>query len=463
MKFWQKVFLSVLVVFVIAFNIGMFTVMHFTYNQQLASLKQRAKSETYFLRNSISKDFANLEETTTLTREKRKNIFDSYASYYEQQNVFLELWSGTSMLRGYLGEDRKSRAELDTKDEVQNIVIDRYQDCTYLIVACNLIDPYSDNTLVVAYPLTELTATREQLVRIIIGVDIIITLLLSVSLYLIVQYLMRPLKQLSNATDEIAEGNYEQKIQVHTQDEFGKLASKFNSMSEKIENTVHLLQAESDQKQRLIDNMAHELRTPLTSISGYAEYMRMAVLSEEERIHALDYIIAEARRLEKLSRTLLMLADIREGELTTEEVNVEQLAKDMHGLFLNQLKEKNIVLQTNIGIESINANEALIQSLLSNLIENAIRACDHNGEIVVSFTESKEGYSIEVSDNGIGMEQDELEKIMEPFYRIDKARSRKQGGVGLGVTLCRQIVKLHKGTLWYESELGKGTKVHIQF
>ena len=75
MKFWQKVFLSILVIFVIAFNIGMFLVMHYTYNQQLASLKQRAKSEAYFLRNSFSKDFASLEATTTLTRDKRKNIY----------------------------------------------------------------------------------------------------------------------------------------------------------------------------------------------------------------------------------------------------------------------------------------------------------------------------------------------------------------------------------------------------
>lgn len=462
MKFWQKVFLSVLLIFVIAFNIGIFTVMHFTYKEQLNSVKQRARGEAYFLRNSISKDFVSLEATATLSRDKKKNIYDSYATYYEEQNVYLELWSGTSQIGGYFDSNLESRVELDTKENVQNLLVRENNHKEYLFLACSLEEPYENHTLVVAYPLTELENTRKQLVQIVICVDIVITILLSITLYLIIRRLMKPLNLLSEATQGIAKGHYNQKITISSHDEFGSLAMKFNAMSEKIDETIHLLQEESDKKQELIDNMAHELRTPLTSISGYADYMRIAALSEEERIHALDYIIAESKRLEKLSKSLLTIADIREGELTKSAVSTELLKSYVESLFHEKLKKRHIQLEVNCEIETIDANEALLQSLLGNLIENAIRACNEEGIVVVTFC-NQGGPCLIVEDNGIGMEEEELAKIMEPFYRVDKARSRKNGGVGLGVTLCQQIVKLHQGEIRYESEVNKGTKVIITF
>ena len=462
MKFWQKVFLSALLLFVVALNIGMFTVMHYTYKEQLNSVKQRAKGEAYFLRNSISKDFANLEATSTLTRDKKNTIYDSYKAYYMGQNVFLELWGGSSLIGGSFDLDMQSREELNTVDNVQNLLIREVDKEEYLFVACNLEEPYKNHTLVIAYPLTELSNTRRQLVQIVIAVDVAITIILSVILYLIIRKLMEPLNRLSEATEEITQGNYSQKIGIQSQDEFGSLAKKFNIMSEKIDENIHLLQEESHRKQQLIDNMAHELRTPLTSISGYADYMRMAALSEEERIHALEYIIAESKRLEKLSKTLLMIADIREGVLYKTAVSTEQIKIYIHNLFYNQLKEKQLKLEINCEIETIKVNEALLQCLLGNLIENAIRACEEEGSITVTFYNRGDNYLV-VEDNGIGMEGKEITKIMEPFYRVDTARSRKYGGVGLGVTLCHQIVRLHQGVIRYESEVNKGTKVIITF
>ncbi|WP_455718359.1 sensor histidine kinase, partial [Anaerosporobacter sp.] len=173
-------------------------------------------------------------------------------------------------------------------------------------------------------------------------------------------------------------------------------------------------------------------------------------------------IIAESKRLEKLSKSLLLIADIREGELTKSVVSTEQLKSYVYNLFHEQLAEKQMRLEVNCEIETIEANEVLLQSLLGNLIENAIRACNEDGKVVVTFY-SQGGPCLMVEDNGIGMEEDELIKIMEPFYRVDQARSRKNGGVGLGVTLCQQIVRLHQGEIRYESVINKGTKAIITF
>ncbi|WP_310604698.1 sensor histidine kinase [Anaerosporobacter sp.] len=462
MKFWQKVFLSVLVVFVIALNVGMFTVMHFTYKEQLNSVKQRAMGEAYFLSNSISKDFTNLEATSTLTRAKKGNIYDSYAAYYEGQNVFLELWSGKSLIGGDSERSIESREELDLEENVQNIIIRKIGEEQYLFLACSLKEPYENHTLVTIYPLKELERTRNQLIQIVVSVDIIITIILSGILYIIIRKLMQPLNHLSDATAEIAKGNYNQKISIQSEDEFGSLAMEFNRMSEKVGETIHLLKEESDKKQQLIDNMAHELRTPLTSISGYADYMRIAALSEEERIRALEYIIDETKRLEKLSKTLLLIADVREHELTKTSVPTKQLKYYVQNLFRKSITEKKIQFRCICEIETIEANEALLQLLLANLIENAIRACEEEGIITVTFCSQETPYIV-IEDNGIGMEAEEIDKISEPFYRVDRARSRKNGGVGLGITLCQQIVCLHQGIIQYESEVNKGTRVIVSF
>ncbi|WP_167958691.1 sensor histidine kinase [Anaerosporobacter faecicola] len=460
MKFWQKVFISVLLLFVVTFNVGMFIVMHYTYQEQLNSVKQRARAEAYFLRNSISNDFTNLEATSILSKDKKQNIYRSYASYYEKQNVYLELWSGTSRIGGYFDKERDKREELNTEDNMQNLVIRKENGTSLLILACNLKEPYENHILVTAYPLTEVMNSRRQLVQIIIGVDVVLTVVLGGMLYLILHKLMKPLRQLTVATEEIGKGKWEKRITITTKDEFGDLARKFNGMSDKIEETIGLLQEESDKKQQLIDNLAHEMRTPLTSISGYADYIRMASLSEEEKIHALNYIIAESKRLEKLSRTLLMIVDIREGTLVKEEVSTSQLKQYICDLFSNILNEKEIELHVECDIENFLGSEALLQILVGNLIENAIRACEQGGRIQITFGKKEQEY-IQIVDNGVGMKPEELKKIQEPFYRIDKARSRKNGGVGLGVTLCNQIVKLHGGELQYDSVYGQGTTVWV--
>lgn len=233
MRFWQKVFFSVLFIFVIAFNIGIFFVMHFTYKEQLNSVKQRAANESYFLKSSISKDFASIEETKTLTRDNKVNIYESYALYYEKQDVYIELWNGTSKIGGYFDFDIRER--LDLKNSNQDIIVHRWKGKEFLFIACSLDEPYERNVLVIAYPLIELVQVRENLIKLVIGVDISITILLSIFLYVIIKQLMKPLRYLADATQSIAKGDYSKRItNIHSHDELEILAKKFNSMALKI-------------------------------------------------------------------------------------------------------------------------------------------------------------------------------------------------------------------------------------
>ena len=132
-------------------------------------------------------------------------------------------------------------------------------------------------------------------------------------------------------------------------------------------------------------------------------------------------------------------------------------------MFQEACKEKEIYIEYVIKTQSVFCNYELILILLKNLIENAVRASSVGGHIVVIIKKDGDRNQIVVKDDGIGMKQEEIDKIVQPFYRVDKARSREQGGVGLGVTLCQQIAEYHGGTLHYESELGVGTKVTMSW
>jgi signal transduction histidine kinase len=250
---------------------------------------------------------------------------------------------------------------------------------------------------------------------------------------------------------------------VRGKDELAELGKYFNLMSDKVEQNIEDLKEETQRKQRLVDNLAHELRTPLTAISGYAEYMQMAKLDEDEQYHALNYIRRETKQIEKLSQVLLLLADIRETEIPMESIPIKKLIKSIKHRFAKNLSEKNIHFIYHEYAESIYGNYELLEILLSNLIENAHRASKQNGKVEIISCIEDNNVVLTIADDGIGMEQEDLLHIMEPFYRVDKARSRKHGGIGLGTALCEQIVNRHQATIHYESVINVGTTVKLEF
>lgn len=457
MRFREKAFLILLIVFIGIFNVGMFLVLHFTYEEELSSVKSRAIGEAYFIRTSMAEDLTNLEESMNLTFDTREKLFHTYASYYEKNQIYLELWNGTSIEQSNVPAFEAERKEVNLITGVQNVLIRTIEGEKYLFVASNLPSPYEKYSLVYAYNICDLTHNHNNLIRLLIHVDIGIMITLAVVLYLVLYHLMKPLSLLSNATQRISQGDYEVKINLKGKDEFAQLGSKFNQMAEQLNENMRELKNEAEQKQRLIDNMAHELRTPLTSINGYADYLKMAQVDEDERIHALEYIASESRRLERLSKAILYMAEVREDGLQgVTKHKICDIVENLKALFHTY----NVLVEYEVHADTICGNEEMIISLLSNLIENAIRASKESGKVYVHFLQ-KEQLEIQVVDEGIGMSLEEVALIEEPFYRVDKARSRKSGGVGLGVSLCRQIVMAHGATMTYDSKKGKGTTVTL--
>jgi signal transduction histidine kinase len=286
-----------------------------------------------------------------------------------------------------------------------------------------------------------------------------VSLLLAVCLYFILKRLSGPLEKLRKTTEVIEAGDFSVTAEEKGNDEFTLLAKSFNAMLAKINEQMATLEHEAERKQMLVDNMAHKLRTPLTSIHGYAEYIEKANTTEERRLIAAKYIMSESERLQKISEILLDGAFIRENEIEMADTNLEAVLTGVAEKLQMRAEKAGVEITCDAEPVTVKGNETLLSMLFYNLTENAIKACSTGGMVKVSCA----GGQAIIEDNGKGMTEEQLLHITEPFYRTDKSRSRAEGGAGLGLALCKQIVHTHGAQMRFESEIGKGTKIFVTF
>lgn len=208
-------------------------------------------------------------------------------------------------------------------------------------------------------------------------------------------------------------------------------------------------------------SFAHELKTPMTSIIGYADLLRSQELSEQDRRDAANYVFSEGKRLESLSLKLLDLLVLEKEDLPMQACSpktlIEATAREFHPI----LKQQQISLTCRCEKGSCLLEPDLFKSLLYNLMDNARKALDHGGHILLQCEIIEDGCRLQVVDNGRGMPEAALNRVTEAFYRVDKSRSRAQGGAGLGLALCRRIVELHRGDIQFQSREGVGTCVSV--
>ena len=232
-------------------------------------------------------------------------------------------------------------------------------------------------------------------------------------------------------------------------------------MADRLQENILQMETELQRQEAFMGAFAHELKTPMTAIIGYADLLRQDGLEDGTRLTAADYIYSEGQRLEKLSFKLLDLLLLEKDEAVFREVNLSAFLEDVEKALAPVLEKKNIKLVCRGVRGKVKLEPDLVKSLLYNLVDNAGKAMDAEGSVVVRGILIPGGCEIQVTDNGRGMEEAELSRITEAFYRVDKSRSRQQGGAGLGLSLCRRIVELHGGHLHFASVPGSGTRVTV--
>lgn len=224
------------------------------------------------------------------------------------------------------------------------------------------------------------------------------------------------------------------------------------------------LQEVAGKQEILLGALAHEMKTPLTSIIGYSDSLLHVNLKEEQKEQALMHINREGRRMEALSGKMLQMMGLyRNQAILMEEHQVEELIRRVEAVEAEKAEGQGIYFRTEYEDFSLKMDIELMESLLLNLIDNGIHASLPGDTIVLRATCRNGRKILQVADEGRGIPAEELHRVTEAFYMVDKSRSRKNGGAGLGLALCKKITKLHGGILEIESSEGKGTTVTVSF
>jgi len=273
--------------------------------------------------------------------------------------------------------------------------------------------------------------------------------------------MVRPLGRLSSAARRMAAGELDVRVQASSGDEVGQLAADFNAMAAQLESQVQELKDAARRQEDFIGSFAHEIKTPLTSIIGYADLLLSRPATEEQVREGAGYIFREGRRLEALSRKLMDLIVLDRQDFPLRPVPMDAFLRRAGGALRPALEQAGIHLTVTAQAAAVPLEPDLMETVCLNLLDNARKAMDHGGSVRLEGLVEPEGYCIQVTDAGKGVPPEELDRITEAFYMVDKSRSRAQGGAGLGLAVCSRIVALHGGTMDFESTVGSGTRVRI--
>lgn len=231
-----------------------------------------------------------------------------------------------------------------------------------------------------------------------------------------------------------------------------------------IEDITEIVRLENMRKD-FVANVSHELKTPLTSIIGFVETLKMNEnIDVDTRNHFLDIIEKESNRLTTLIEDILLLSSIENGDkVFIKEIKLLDVFKEVYDITQLIASEKNIKVNYDFENENVHitGDRNKIKQVFLNLVDNSIKYTPENGEIYVRQYYKGKNIVMEFEDNGIGIPKEDLSRVFERFYRVDKARSREVGGTGLGLAITKHIVKTLGGNIEVESVLGEGSKFII--
>lgn len=273
----------------------------------------------------------------------------------------------------------------------------------------------------------------------------------------------RRLRRMTAVVQRFEHGDYDERVAEVSHDEVGQLAASFNAMANTIVANLEELKRNDRLRRELVANVSHDLRSPLASIQGYLEtvLMKQDELSAEDRARFLDIALRNANRLSGLVAELFDLSkfDAQQIEPVMEAFSVAELVQDVVAQFQPRADDRAISLTAKFPVDlpMVHADIGLIERVISNLVDNALRHTPAGGRVVVAPSLEAERVVVRVSDTGSGIAERDRPRIFERFYRDDEARSTQTvRGAGLGLAIARQILALHRCTIAVESEPGHG-------
>ena len=461
MKFFWKLYFSLMILLCSCFSIGSYILIQGSFNNSLKREMNTAYQENSIICSTL-KNYTNWYEEDIEDISRIQELLATVTVQSFDRNIMF-------CLRDVKGDivfqnDHFNHSSTSTKNlkNNQKKSILKKSSSKYYVYTLQPISIGSNQFYIEnKYDVTSLFQTRSSQIQTYLKSTAVLLCLGMILVYMISSWLMKPIKRLSQGLKEVTQDNIYSQLEVTGDDEIADVMNDFNSMSIHLSQTLEELNETIEKQKIFIGDFSHELETPLTSVIGYGDLIRSKKLSEEELILYSNAIVEEGKRLEKISMKLMDLTVLKQDTCTLSPISSTLFFEQIQQGIKPLLDQHNITLTMDVTPSTIDIDADLMKTVLYNLIDNSRKVIGNNGHIEIrGFIEDK-NYHITLADNGCGIPKEEIDKLTQAFYMIDKSRSRKNGGAGLGLSIVDTIIKAHHASMHIMSEVNQGTMIEI--
>lgn len=460
MKRGHTVYLKFILAYLVFALLSLITIEFLTSDLVMQTLTRTKAAQLYkestSIANYYSRNMSNREKTGAEIRQQLKEIASMTST-----SIWILSTNGT-LLYDTDSPSGQVTQKLDSFDPSRTrnyYMVGDFYNC-FENPVLSVISPINANFqrkayIIVHLPLSEVEEIRASLVSIAYQTFTIIFSLSLIVLIVFTAIIYLPMRKITKATREYAEGNLSYVIDVDKDDEIGRLAASLNLMASE------LSRSEENQK-KFIANVSHDFRSPLTSIRGYLEAMVDGTIPPELHEKYLKLVLNETDRLTTLTNSLLTLNNLNTKGMVLEQsdFDINKVIKGVAAAFEGACKQKQIRFELVLTGKTlfVYADEEKIKQVLYNLIDNAIKFSNDDSTIKVETTEKNETVFVSVKDSGIGIPRDSQKLIFDRFYKTDSSRGKDKKGTGLGLSITKEIISAHRENINVISTEGVGTE-----
>ena len=461
----HSLYLKFIVTYLIFGLLGFLVIATFSSRMTLQYLTQQKADTLYREANYISANFVLSYYSDSPDAPSLETVYSHFQALdtYLDASIWLLNADGTLMVNSESSYSENSHTKIEDFDPTE-------MGSSYYTIG-NFYGFFKDETLSVTAPITYnfrtrgyvlihmpmsiLTAERDGLLNI---TYVTLLLIFTLSLLILVAFtftVYRPLKKITEAARQYAQGNFKYQLAINGEDEIGQLAATLIYMAHELDET-------DEHQKKFVANISHDFRSPLTSIKGYVEAMLDGTIPPEMQEKYLKIVLMETERLNKLTSGLLTLNsfDTKKNRLDITSFDINKIIKNTVSSFEGQCLDRHISIELLFDAKEqfVSADMGKIQQVMYNLLDNAIKFSPNGSQITIETTLRHEKVFISVKDQGIGIPRDSMKKIWERFYKTDASRGKDKKGTGLGLSIVKEIITSHGEHINAISTEGVGTE-----